>query len=158
MVADYLDESFSLNKSSTLAVVSLNIEAGIKKYFLEILNTVDFKPKFEANYVADSWTSSRSETDRVFARLLPFSEYIVLAKFGERQVIVHHYGLSGLKNRTIETDFSQIVDLKVGKIEKLIYIVDKGHGLLAEYFAEESGCPKSDLVEGCSRYFLNQDV
>lgn len=94
----------------------------------------------------------------MFAKLLPYSEYIALAKSLDKKVVIHYYGEAGLKDRVIETDFSEIVDLKVGKNEKLVYLTDKNHGVLAEYYAQEIGCPPSAGVSSCNQFFMDTDV
>lgn len=71
---------------------------------------------------------------------------MAVAKNTDKRVVLHYYGYSGLDDRIIETNFSNIVDLKVGKNEKLIYISDKSQGVLAEYLLQEIGCPPSDDV------------
>lgn len=58
----------------------------------------------------------------------------------------------------IETDFSDIVDLKIGKNEKLIYLTDKNHGVLAEYRIQEIGCPPSANVVSCNQFFMDTEV
>ena len=91
-------------------------------------------------------------------KLLPYSEYMVLAKRGETDIIVKYYGSQKLADRVIVTDYNQIVDLKIGRKEKLLYIVDQGHDILTEYYLPEMKCPKIAGVVGCNEYFLDQDI
>ena len=99
---------------------------------MELIDPKDYSLKKIDNTVSQ-YLAHVPESDKVFVKLLPYSEYVALASKSGKNVLVHYYGNSGLRDRIIETNFSHIADLKVGKVEKLIYVVDKGHGILAEY-------------------------
>lgn len=58
----------------------------------------------------------------------------------------------------IWTDFTQIADLKIGKYEKLIYVIDAGQDVLAEYYANEIGCIQSQGVIECNAFFIDTEI
>lgn len=82
----------------------------------------------------------------------------MIAKKGEKDILLKYYGVSGLNDRIIATGFSMITDLKLGKKEKLLYVVDQGSDILAEYLIPEMKCPKAAGVSMCNDYFLDQDI
>lgn len=151
MAADYIGESLTQEGLSILAVLSIiqNQLGEQKIYTLQILNTLDFTIKITVSVGGESW-GSVSETDNVFLKLLPYSEYVAVAKRGEKNVLIRYYGNKILQDRTISTGFEKIVDLKVGLNEKLLYVFDESQDILAEYHAIEIGCLKSDGVTECN--------
>lgn len=72
--------------------------------------------------------------------------------------MVKNYEESGFSDRVITTGLREIVDLKIGKREKLLYVVDRGYDILAEYFLFEMGCPDREGVQECNSYFLDLNV
>lgn len=90
--------------------------------------------------------------------MLPFSEFFALAKRGETDIVLKNYGNSTLQDRIIATDFSQIIDFKIGNKEKLLYIVDQAHDVLSEFQIPEIKCPNHPGVVRCSDYFMEEDI
>lgn len=158
LAGDFLSETQSFDKFSTLAILSL-AQSGInKRYRLEFFDADNYRLKKMEMLVFENWTSEPSESDKLLVKLLPYSQYLAVAKISEKKVILHYYGESGLEDRVINTDFLEIVDLKIGKNEKLMYIIDKNHGVLAEYQVQEIGCPPSAEVASCNQFFMYTDV
>ena len=124
---------------------------------MEILDTQNFTLKKRITSISNGWLEA-TESDKVFVKLMPYSEYVALAKHGEKEVRIHYYGDKGLADRIIKTDFSEIVDLKLGKNEKLLYIIDAAHDVLAEYYAKEMGCLQAEGVTGCNDFFLDTEI
>lgn len=158
MVGDYLEGSLTLNGTAVLTLLTLSQSEGANTFELEFLDPVEFSLKKVDKTVAKSWTSEALGSDRLFAKLMPFSEYIALAKRGEKDIIIHYYGGRSLPHRIISTDFTEIVDFKIGKSEKFLYVVDFHHDILAEYHLKEIGCPGSAGVTYCDEYFLQTDL
>jgi hypothetical protein len=101
MVADYLEDTRTLDSKPLLAILIL-AEADQKKFFaLEFIqNNVSNLHRLD-KATKDVWVNPALESDLVFAKLLPYSDYIVLAKKGEKNILIHYYGDKGLLDRTI---------------------------------------------------------
>lgn len=85
----------------------------------------------------------------MFLRLLPNSEYALLAKHGSGKILVQNYN-NATVNRIIGTGFSALKQILVGRKEKLIYTFDQATGILAEFLLPEIGCPLTQDKILCS--------
>lgn len=125
MAADALDKSVSLTNQAVFAILVLQESDGLTSLALEIFDLENFSSQLKKKDFSQIWMGSKSIDDKLFAKLLPYSEYIALAKQGETDLLIHYYGGKNLPDRVIATGFSHIVDLKLGKMEKLLYVIDK---------------------------------
>jgi hypothetical protein len=64
-------------------------------------------------------------------KIIPYSEYVAVARKGSQNILLHYYGENSLSSRIIRTKFTSISDLKVGQHEKLLHVFDSSVNTLA---------------------------
>lgn len=87
MAADYLGEFLTFDGSDILAVLTLAVGSDERKFLaIEFLDTNDFKQRREREPLNFATWGDGSESDKVFIKLLPYSEYVALAKQGKSDI------------------------------------------------------------------------
>lgn len=51
-----------------------------------------------------------------------------------------------------------ISEIYVGELQKILHVIDKSSGIVAQYFLDEIGCPLSEGVTSCNKFFLSFGV
>lgn len=89
---DFLSELFSPSQSKMVAILTLNLSTfGKHTYGLEILSGTDFEIAKTIDVRIPEWRDPSTD-DKVFLKLLAYSEYVALARNGESNVLIYYYG------------------------------------------------------------------
>jgi hypothetical protein len=79
----------------------------------------------KTSLIVSEWSNSLEYTEASLI-FLPYSDFLVTAKYGETKVIFKNYKKEGLNDRVLETALSSIVQVLLSPEHKVITVFDGG--------------------------------
>ena len=95
-----------------------------------------------------------------FLVLLPYSDFLVVAKEGETKIWFKNYINTGLNSndRSLETAFRSILNIFLSPEHKILTVFDRDLTALIQFFVTEIGCGDNFLIKSCSGLYLNKNI
>lgn len=114
MDADFLEIPFTKPEEPLIAILT-----GIKT--IEVLNT-NFEIKITS--IVNQWRDD-AITRKGFVLFVPNSDYLVVAKDGERKIVFKNFVTSDFKERFIDTTFKEISKILIGPEHKVLTVFNR---------------------------------
>ena len=105
----------------------------------------------------DKWPKTIS-TKQGYIKILPYSDFLVVAKQGESVVWFKNYITPNKQDRGLETAFSSILDIALSPEHKILTVFDEKLTALVQFFVIEIGCADDPLIKSCSGLYMNRIV
>ena len=89
---------------------------------------------------------------------VPFSNFVVVSKFGETKIVFKNFIDLGKNDRVLETALPGIFQTFVAKDHKMLTVFDSYHTAILQFALVESECGHDPMIKSCSSFFYNDNI
>jgi hypothetical protein len=107
--------------------------------------------------VISQWSNQKSNSQG-FLVLLPYSDFLVVAKQGETKIYFKNYIEINKNDRTLETALRSIIHISLSPEHKIITVFDWELTALIQFNVPEISCGHDPLIVSCSSLLLNDQI
>ena len=107
--------------------------------------------------VISQWSNQKSNSQG-FLVLLPYSDFLVVAKQGETKIYFKNYIEINKNDRTLETALRSILHISLSPEHKIITVFDWELTALIQFNVPEISCGHDPLIVSCSSLLLNDQI
>lgn len=111
---------------------------------IDVINGLDYKIN-QTLEITQLWSQEKT-TNQGFILLLPYSDFLVVAKEGETIVWFKNYIRLGDKDRSLQTALPSIINISLSPEHKILTVFDKHHTALIQFFVVEIECVNDPLI------------
>ena len=123
---------------------------------VDIIKEEDFTLK--NTLVISEWSDESASNKEGFIILLPYSDFLVVAKEGESKVIFKNYMKIGQNDRVLQTGLKNINHIFLSPDHKIITVFDRVISAMIQFFVPEISCSNDPLIASCSLLYMNEKV
>ena len=107
--------------------------------------------------VISQWSDSISINEG-YILFMPYSNFVVVGKYGETLILFKNYINVGKNDRALETALSSIISIIHSPEHKIITVSDSNILAMIQFLVPEIGCGYDPLIMSCSKLYLNDDI